>query len=449
MESKKLQRPRWLDSFLGPKNSKSQWLQDNLEEMNWNFRRMLKIIEDSNAESFAKKVEMYYESRQELINLVYKCYGIHRSLAMRHNHATGEPLINIPNLDLFRSQGRDIIISNVSSGKSSAIQSRPLLSKFPSSKQINAPVCSVSKQLKRRVSVKGPKCSYDVERAKCYSVKVPERKEPERPKKSERRKEPERPKKSERPKEPERPTCYSVKEPERPKEPGYLKYYSVKETERPKEQGDLKCYVESQSDDDDDYDDEYDSYDYDDDDEYDSYDYDDDDEELQHEGTDELEAELCDMIEKLYIEMEGDRVVSMLQGGILRYEDNAHDDDEEFRQVRESISSNVDKALLEVNLELQAEICRLLKEMSYLEEYNEEIEAIVAERDQLKARVATLTADLRMYLEGIDCRSGRSVAPIKAGFVACVGPDTAWGLLVRQFLLIIEYVGVLYVLLCV
>ncbi|KAH0667262.1 protein NETWORKED 4B-like [Solanum tuberosum] len=315
MESKKLQRPRELDSFLGPKNSKSQWLQDNLEEMNWNFRRMLKIIEDSNAESFAKKVEMYHQSRQELIDLVYKCYRIHRSLAKRHNHATGEPLINIPNLDVIPSQGSDIIISNVSSGKSSAIQSRPLLSKSPSSKQINAPECSVSKQLKRRVSVKSP----NVPKAyPCTYFEVLER-----------------PKEPEGPKEPERPTCYSVKEPERPKKPGYL-----------------KCYVESQSDDDDDYDD--------------------DDEELQHEGTDELEAELCDMIEKLYIQMEGDRVVSMLQGGISSYEDNAHDDDEEFRQVRESRPSNVDKALLEENLELQAEIFRLEKDISSLEEYNEE-----------------------------------------------------------------------------
>lgn len=365
MESKKLQHPRWLDGFLGPKNSKSQWFQDNLEEMNWNFRRMLKIIEDSNAESFAKKVEMYYQSRQELINLVYKCYHIHRSLATRHNHATGEPLINIPNLDLIPSQS---IISNVSSGKSSVIQSRPLLSKYPSSKQFNVHQCSVSKQLKRCVSVKwgdsqkgggGPTIGPEEYLNSCHGEF----------------------------------------------------YDDYDDEEELQHEGTNEYYDE---------------------------------EELQHEGTDELETELCDMIEKLYIEMEGDRVVSMLQGGILRYEDNANDDDEEFRQVRESISSNVDKELLEENLELQGEICRLLKEKSYLEEYNEEsnercqslidevlnqaieerieaetlfaseveqlkasiikknndveelnkiLEAVAAERDQLKARVAMLDAD--------------------------------------------------------
>ncbi|KAG5603139.1 hypothetical protein H5410_034509 [Solanum commersonii] len=128
----------------------------------------------------------------------------------------------------------------------------------------------------------------------------------------------------------------------------------------------------------------------------------DDGEELQH----ELEAELRDMIEKLYIEMEGDRVVSMLQGGILRYEDNAHDDDEEFRQVRESISSNVDKALLEENLELQAIEERIEAETLFASEVEqlkasivkknndvEELNKILeAERDQLKARLAMLEA---------------------------------------------------------
>ncbi|KAG5603140.1 hypothetical protein H5410_034510 [Solanum commersonii] len=106
MESKKLQRPRWLNSLFGPKNSNSQWLQENLEEMNRNFRRMLTIIEDSNAVSFAKKFEMYDQSRQELINLVDKCYRIHCLLTERYNHETGELLNNIPNSGLIPSQAK-------------------------------------------------------------------------------------------------------------------------------------------------------------------------------------------------------------------------------------------------------------------------------------------------------------------------------------------------------
>ncbi|KAK4720108.1 hypothetical protein R3W88_018446 [Solanum pinnatisectum] len=247
MESKNSRRLRWLDCFLGPINSNSKWLQENLEEINENVGRKLKIIEDSDADSFAEKVEMYNESRQELNNLVDKCY----------NHGRGELLNNIPNSGLIPSQ---ISISNVSS--------QLLLSKLRSSKEPNAPDCSVvSKQLKRGVSEKESK----------YFNKFIKKKRK-------------------------------------------LVYHSVTE-----------------SDDDD-----------------------------GKEGSDELEADLRDMIEKLYIQMEWDRVVSMLQHRILRpYEDDG--------QVKESVSSNVDKALLEETLELHGEICRHLKEMSYLEDYNEEV----------------------------------------------------------------------------
>ncbi|XP_049343471.1 protein NETWORKED 4B-like [Solanum verrucosum] len=410
MESKKLQRPRWLDSLFGPKNSNSQWLQENLEEMNRNFRRMLTIIEDSNAVSFAKKFEMYDQSRQELINLVDKCYRIHCLLAERYNHETGELLNSIPNSGLISSQGA----SNVSSGKISL----PLLSKLHSSKQSNAHVSSVgSRQLKRGVSSIGNNNHFRGQISKNPAIRMM--------------------------------VLALTNKPVRDSSSSnFSNYYSDtqsdggddddEEEELEAELRDMivKLYIQLEGDrvdkalleekldlnvlglqsqqpviSDDSY----------------TQSNDDDGEELQHEGTDELEAELRDMIEKLYIEMEGDRVVSMVQGGILR----------------ESISSNVDKALLEENLELQAKICRLLKDISSLEEYNDEsyercelldealsqarlervaaeilfaseveqlkssivkknndveelnkiLEAVAAERDQLKARVAMLDAD--------------------------------------------------------
>ncbi|KAH0659849.1 hypothetical protein KY289_028597 [Solanum tuberosum] len=407
MESKKVQRPRWLDSLFGPKNRNSKWLQENLEEMNRNFRRMLTIIEDSNAVSFAKKFEMYDQSRQELINLVDKCYRIHCLLAERYNHETGELLNNIPNSGLISSQG--------SSGKISL----PLLSKPHSSKQSNAPVSSVgSRQLKRGVSSIGN----NIRHTRKMARHIPGRNSSSSNYSS---------------------NYYSVtqsvgEEEELEAELHYMivKLYIQLEGDRVdkallEEKLDLNVLgLQSQQPviSDDRVSDYYSFSSSDD-----SYTQSNDDD------GHELEAELRNKIEKLYIEMEGDRVVSMLQGGILRYEDNAHDDDEEFRQVRESISSNVDKALLEENLELQGEICRLLKEMSYLEEYNERcqsldkalsqaieerieaetlfaseveqlkasivkknndveelnkiLEAVAAERDQLKARVAMLDAD--------------------------------------------------------
>ncbi|RVX22927.1 Protein NETWORKED 4A [Vitis vinifera] len=70
----------WWDSHISPKNSK--WLADNLEgylasEMDQSVKRMLKLIEED-GDSFAKKAEMYYQKRPELISHVEDFYRIYR-----------------------------------------------------------------------------------------------------------------------------------------------------------------------------------------------------------------------------------------------------------------------------------------------------------------------------------------------------------------------------------
>lgn len=50
---------------------------------------MLKLIEE-NADSFAKRAEMYYKKRPELINLVEDFYRTHRSLAERYDQVKFE-----------------------------------------------------------------------------------------------------------------------------------------------------------------------------------------------------------------------------------------------------------------------------------------------------------------------------------------------------------------------
>ncbi|PIN05051.1 hypothetical protein CDL12_22411 [Handroanthus impetiginosus] len=102
----------WWDSLISPKNSK--WLQENLEEMDQHVKRMLKLIEED-ADSFAKKAELYFKKRPELISLVEEFYQIYRSLAERYDHVTGELRKNIPS-DL-QSQGSGI--SDVGSEPSS------------------------------------------------------------------------------------------------------------------------------------------------------------------------------------------------------------------------------------------------------------------------------------------------------------------------------------------
>ncbi|XP_075519727.1 protein NETWORKED 4A-like isoform X1 [Primulina tabacum] len=83
----------WWDSHISPTNSK--WLQENLEEIDEIVKRMLKIIE-GDADSFAKKAELYYKRRPELVNLVEEFYRRHRSLAERYDVVAGELRKSIP-----------------------------------------------------------------------------------------------------------------------------------------------------------------------------------------------------------------------------------------------------------------------------------------------------------------------------------------------------------------
>lgn len=64
-------------------------------EMDQNVKRMLKLIEED-ADSFAKKAEMYYKKRPELISLVEDFYRMYRSLAERYDNVTGELRKSVP-----------------------------------------------------------------------------------------------------------------------------------------------------------------------------------------------------------------------------------------------------------------------------------------------------------------------------------------------------------------
>ncbi|XP_058106202.1 protein NETWORKED 1D-like [Magnolia sinica] len=77
----------WWDSHISPKNSK--WLQENLTDMDMKVKTMIKLIEED-ADSFARRAEMYYKKRPELMKLVEEFYRAYRALAERYDHATGE-----------------------------------------------------------------------------------------------------------------------------------------------------------------------------------------------------------------------------------------------------------------------------------------------------------------------------------------------------------------------
>ncbi|XP_010938289.1 protein NETWORKED 1A [Elaeis guineensis] len=76
----------WWASHISPKNSK--WLQENLADMDSKIKEMIKLIEED-ADSFAKRAEMFYRKRPEIMKLVEEFYRAYRALAERYDHATG------------------------------------------------------------------------------------------------------------------------------------------------------------------------------------------------------------------------------------------------------------------------------------------------------------------------------------------------------------------------
>ncbi|KAM7274928.1 hypothetical protein ACFE04_016794 [Oxalis oulophora] len=77
--------------FGGRQNSKqSPWLEATLDELDDKTQAMLKLI-DGDADSFAQRVEMYYEKRPQLIAMVEDFYRAYRSLAERHDLIKSDP----------------------------------------------------------------------------------------------------------------------------------------------------------------------------------------------------------------------------------------------------------------------------------------------------------------------------------------------------------------------
>ncbi|URE49323.1 hypothetical protein MUK42_14008 [Musa troglodytarum] len=77
----------WWASHIRTKQSK--WLDCNLQEMEETVKEMLKLIEPD-ADSFAKRAELYFKRRPELISYVEDAFKAYRSLADRYDHISGE-----------------------------------------------------------------------------------------------------------------------------------------------------------------------------------------------------------------------------------------------------------------------------------------------------------------------------------------------------------------------
>ncbi|KAM7515790.1 hypothetical protein LguiA_005373 [Lonicera macranthoides] len=77
----------WWASHIRTKQSK--WLEQSLQDMEEKVQYMLKLIEED-GDSFAKRAEMYYKKRPELIAFVEESYRAYRALAERYDHISTE-----------------------------------------------------------------------------------------------------------------------------------------------------------------------------------------------------------------------------------------------------------------------------------------------------------------------------------------------------------------------
>ncbi|KAI4373929.1 hypothetical protein MLD38_011986 [Melastoma candidum] len=114
----------WWSSHVNPKNSK--WLQENLTDMDAKVKAMIKLIEED-ADSFARRAEMYYKRRPELIKLVEEFYRAYRALAERYNHVAAElRLAHQTMAEAFPDQLPDSLADD-SASSSSVGETDPLL----------------------------------------------------------------------------------------------------------------------------------------------------------------------------------------------------------------------------------------------------------------------------------------------------------------------------------
>ncbi|XP_022879670.1 kinase-interacting protein 1 [Olea europaea var. sylvestris] len=77
----------WWASHIRTKQSK--WLEQSLQDMEEKVQHVIKLIEED-GDSFAKRAEMYYKKRPELLHFVEESYRAFRALAERYDHLSND-----------------------------------------------------------------------------------------------------------------------------------------------------------------------------------------------------------------------------------------------------------------------------------------------------------------------------------------------------------------------
>ncbi|KAG6774080.1 hypothetical protein POTOM_021429 [Populus tomentosa] len=149
----------WWASHIRTKQSK--WLEQNLHDMEDKVQNVLQLIEED-GDSFAKRAEMYYKKRPELIHFVEDSYRAYRALAERYDHISTE-LQNANNTIayVFPEQVQFAMEEDGDQTPSKFAKKHPEISKanIPKvpkiPKDIKGIITSASKKLQSKKSMKG------------------------------------------------------------------------------------------------------------------------------------------------------------------------------------------------------------------------------------------------------------------------------------------------------
>ncbi|TYJ47077.1 hypothetical protein E1A91_A02G162900v1 [Gossypium mustelinum] len=149
----------WWASHIRTKQSK--WLEHNLEDMEEKVTSVLKLIEED-GDSFAKRAEMYYKKRPELIHFVEESYRAYRALAERYDHISTE-LQNanntiasvFPDRVQFAMDDEDEYdsLSFLNKATENSKGSIPMVPKLPV-KELKSLITSATKDMQRKKSMK-------------------------------------------------------------------------------------------------------------------------------------------------------------------------------------------------------------------------------------------------------------------------------------------------------
>ncbi|XP_040940319.1 protein NETWORKED 2D [Gossypium hirsutum] len=149
----------WWASHIRTKQSK--WLEHSLEDMEEKVTSVLKLIEED-GDSFAKRAEMYYKKRPELIHFVEESYRAYRALAERYDHISTE-LQNanntiasvFPDRVQFAMDDEDEYdsLSFLNKATENSKGSIPMVPKLPV-KELKSLITSATKDMQRKKSMK-------------------------------------------------------------------------------------------------------------------------------------------------------------------------------------------------------------------------------------------------------------------------------------------------------